>query len=222
VPNPNHTTAPRRPDGRRHRRGLRTLFWGRPARGLWGAVAGLLLLTRTVDAVAGEQERGYGGVLDEGWRVSAATGSLEVADAADPGTAHTLSVANGAHVINDRGRHWDFEVGLAFTRTASHPEDANGASVRANQTDVYYQARRLFGESPWFLGWHVALTRTSIQPTAGASDRDLGFTAGLVAGYRGPGRIGVQIDGLVTDPEPDGLSLGYETRQLRGGIVLRF
>ena len=187
----------------------------------WRPAAWVFLLVACVPAGAGEA-RSYGGVLDDGWRVAVATGTLEMADGTETGTAHTVALANGAHVINDRGRHWDFEVGLAYTQTASHPKGAGGAAVQANQTDVYYQARRLLGESPWVLGWHVALTRTSIQPTEGASDRDLGFTAGVIAGYRGPGRFGVQVEGLLTDPELDGLSLGYETRQYRGALQIRF
>ncbi|MBK1729327.1 hypothetical protein CKO14_08050 [Halorhodospira halophila] len=173
---------------------------------------------------AAADERAYGGVLEDGWRVAVVTGTLAVSDGTDTGTARTVALANGAHVINDRGRYWDFEVGLAYTQTAAHPKGAGGETVRVNQTDAYYQARRLFGESPWFLGWHVALTRTSIQPADTGSDRDLGFTAGVIAGYRGSGRFGFQVDALVTDPDPEfgDLTLGYETRQYRASLQFRF
>ncbi len=170
------------------------------------------------------QRTAYGALLSEGWRVQAGYGTLEVDGADDTGRAATIGLANGAHVTNDRGHHWDFEVGLAYTQTDDHPEGPGGETIRINQTDLYYQARRLLGESPWFLGWHAAGTRTSIQPADGDSERDLDITVGAIAGYRGHGRFGFQVEALATDPEPSfsDLALDYKTRQYRGSLHFRF
>ncbi|MFP4184255.1 MAG: hypothetical protein ACLFRW_06700 [Halorhodospira sp.] len=182
------------------------------------AVLGLVLLLPGSPVLA---ENGYGGLLAEGWRIGVACGTLAIEEGQSPGTAVTVTLGKGARVVSDREAQWDFELGLGHTEGVEEPAGVGGG-VTVRQTDLYYRARRLLADSGWFIGWHVAASRISESPSGGESSRDLGFTGGGIVGWLAAEAATLQLEALVTNPEPDGLGLTYRTQQYRAHLELRF
>ncbi|MCG5529266.1 hypothetical protein LRD18_00070 [Halorhodospira halochloris] len=191
------------------------------------ALAVLATLITLAPAKAEDEQLGYGLVIDDSWRLNFGYGTMKVLDGSSSGRANSISLANGARVVADSGATWDFEAGLSYAKTDDHPLTPAGETIRIGQAELFSQARRLFGSSGWFMGWHIGVTRLTLRPDGDDNERDMDTSLGVIAGWISPWGISLQLDAITTSPSPDisipeHLRVEYETLQYRGTIGIRF
>ncbi|MBK1725873.1 hypothetical protein [Halorhodospira neutriphila] len=162
-------------------------------------------------------------LLRDGWRLHLAYGSLQVDGAPETGRAATLALGHGAYFAAEQGADWDFELGLAYTETVEGPRVPSREELEVTQTELYYRARRQLGDSEWFLGWHAAFALRSQSFRIQEGDRSRqGVSAGVLLGWIAPAGFSAQFEAILTDPELEGLGLGYAVRQYRLGLGVPF
>jgi len=162
-------------------------------------------------------------MLRDGWRLHLAYGSLQVDGAPRAGSAATIALGHGAYFTAKQGADWDFELGIAHTWSQEGPNIPSRGELSVTQTDFYYRARRQLGGSNWFLGWHAALAlRSQNFRIEGDDSSQQGLSAGILLGWIAPAGFSAQFEAILTDPEPEGLGLGYTVRQYRLGLGIPF
>ena len=163
-------------------------------------------------------------LLDDGWRLGIGYTHIAFHDGKRTGNAAVLTIGKGALIHTETGARWDFEVGVEQSATAkpNHPIGPTREEVKVKQTALYYQARRLFGGSGWYLGWHIALSRVTRDLPGGESDWDLNYAFGPVAGWIDEGRLTLRIEALAHDPGPSSTGIDYTVRESRAILGVRF
>lgn len=169
----------------------------------------------------------YGRVISDSWRLNIGYGTLKVLAGDSNGRTTSVSITNGATVIDDHGSRWDFEAGLSYALSDPHPHTPGGGSITIGQAELFSQARRLLGTSGWFIGWHLGIAHLTMLPEENESTRELDASLGLISGWISPWGISFQLEAITTSTSPDlsipeHLRVEYKTLQYRGTIGVRF
>ncbi|MBK1734187.1 hypothetical protein CKO15_02590 [Halorhodospira abdelmalekii] len=161
-------------------------------------------------------------MLEENWRVGVGIASVGLEDGQRRGQGNRLSIGRGAVVVDDRGRYWDFEVGLSHIENHTPMRGKQGQELQFHRTDLYYRARYLFTPDRLFIGSRAALSRLTQRPQGASSNRDLEITLGVVGGWMPWHNFVLEVESSAASPSVSSSGLEYATQEYLLRMEIRF